>query len=325
MSEQDARRPRYMHHSRMFDVPYQAEAFPDSVARKGVLHFDEADLAHALFVTGRAPGDRVRYGDMSLWEWIHRTSLVPAYVRRSPTGRLMRSALADSLDRSEKVALSYALGQALTGIFAQRNLAVTHLMHVDRYAERWRVTFGATNRRADLFGRIGPAKWVVAEAKGRSNGMEASLRDSLVAQKGSIRTVAGHPPTISFGSVASFPVLRGGVRGPMRLDAFDPKPSKEAIDVEVDEVRFLRAYYEPFIVAIRAGRRYEGRPGYVSASLGSIGVRVGLRQDLFAAVEEQSPGAIMDVVSALGDDERPDGTFVETDFEAALSVQDYDK
>ena len=126
-----------MHHDGMFDVRYRAEAFPNFVARNGVLHFDAADLAHALFVTGRAPGDQARHGDMSVWEWIHRTSLVPAYVRRGSTGRLMKSALADSLDRSEKVALSYALGQAMTGIFAQQNLGVTHLMHVDRYAERW--------------------------------------------------------------------------------------------------------------------------------------------------------------------------------------------
>lgn len=316
------------HHDGMFDVRYRAEAFPNFVARNGVLHFDAADLAHALFVTGRAPGDQVRHGDMSFWEWVHRTSLVPAYVRRTSTGRLMKSALADSLDRSEKVALSYALGQAMTGIFAQRNLGVTHLMHVDRYADRWRLGFGLTRRRADLFGRIGPARWVVAEAKGRSNGMEASLRDTLVAQKGSIRTVAGHPPAVSFGCVASFPVLRGGVRGPMRLDAFDPKPSKEAIELDVDEARFLVAYYEPFVVAIAAGRRYEGPPGYAAASLDAVGVRVGLRQDLYTAVAEQDSGAMnamLDVVgSDLGHDGRPDGTFVETDFDEALSRRDYD-
>jgi hypothetical protein len=83
-----------------FEVPFSADAFPGHIRRRGVLKFTSADLAHALFVTGRAPADQWAHGDASTWEWLSRSSMVPAYVRED-SGRLMRSALANSLDRSE--------------------------------------------------------------------------------------------------------------------------------------------------------------------------------------------------------------------------------
>jgi hypothetical protein len=312
----------------MFQVPFKAEAFPTFAARRGVLRFSAGELAHALFVTGRAPGDQSRHGMSSTWEWLHRSSLVPAYLRLGPGDRLMKSALADSLDRSEKVSLSYALGQALTGVFCEQNLGVTHLMHVDRYAERWRLSFGAGRRRADLFGRIGPKRWVVGEAKGRSNGMETGLRQTLIEQKATVRTVAGHPPAVALGCAASFPLRSGGVRGSLRVDAFDPEPDKSAVDLAVNEDKFFRAYYEVFATAIDAGRRTEGPDGFIAASFGGSGVRVGMRRELYDAVmsglrqdptpwdeavtPDQTPGA------------RPDGTFVEADWNDALVLNDYE-
>ena len=59
-------------------------------------------------------------------------SLIPAYVRRSYRGELVRSRLASDLDRSELVGLSYALGQAMTAVFCRLELSVAHLLHNDR-------------------------------------------------------------------------------------------------------------------------------------------------------------------------------------------------
>src|SRR5665213_2537158 len=101
-----------------FISPYRARSFPVRTVRGwGDISFTTDDLAHALFVTGRAPGDQARFGTASVWEFIHRASIIPAYVRRAPSGALTRSRLALDLDRSEKVALSYSLGQAMTAIF----------------------------------------------------------------------------------------------------------------------------------------------------------------------------------------------------------------
>src|SRR5690349_5437977 len=114
-----------------FELNYRAWAFPTGVVRgSGQLCFSADELAHALFVTGRAPGDERRHGAASVHEWLHRTSLIPAYVRRNYRGELVRSRLALDLDRSELVGLSYALGQAVTGVFCRVELCVHHLMHV---------------------------------------------------------------------------------------------------------------------------------------------------------------------------------------------------
>jgi len=133
---------------------YTTTAFPPRLEpRSGLLSFTADDLAHALFATGRAPADRLRHGDRSLWEWVHRVALIPAYLEPEPkTGRVRRTGLALELDRSEKVALSYALGQAMTTVFTRQVLKVPYLMHVDRYAARFAVSFANTARRADLFG-----------------------------------------------------------------------------------------------------------------------------------------------------------------------------
>lgn len=119
-----------------FEVWYTTEDFPDTFNRTGRMVFTVDALAHALFVTGRAPQDQAVYGWTSVYEWLHRVALIPAYIRRAPTGRLTRSDLARDLDRSEKVALSYTLGQAMTGVFSQQTVSVRFLMHVDRYAAR---------------------------------------------------------------------------------------------------------------------------------------------------------------------------------------------
>jgi hypothetical protein len=95
-----------------FIVDYQAYDFTQRVIQRiGSMRFSANDLAHALFTTGRAPGNQATYGKASFWEFVHRASLIPAYIRRNPNGRLVRSQLARDLDRSEKVGVSYALAR----------------------------------------------------------------------------------------------------------------------------------------------------------------------------------------------------------------------
>ena len=116
-----------------FRARYRAVKFPAGTPTSpGTLTFTPDDLAHALFVTGRAPGDRAAYGSASFWELLHRTSLIPAYVRGSSGGRRVRSRLALELDRSEMVALSHALGQAMTGIHCEKLFSVTHQRAIRR-------------------------------------------------------------------------------------------------------------------------------------------------------------------------------------------------
>ncbi|SDY77289.1 hypothetical protein SAMN05216215_1034101 [Saccharopolyspora shandongensis] len=321
-----------------FGVPYSALAFPPgTVPRSGVLTFSVDDLAHALIVTGRAPGDRLSHGAASVWEWLHRASLIPAYLRRTYRAELVRSDLALSLDRSESAALSYTLGQAITGIFCQKLLSVTHLMHIDRYASEYRVGFGNTRKRSDLFG-LAPAGWVVAEAKGRAGAMDLKLRRRLEAQKRSVVSIDGEKPWVALGCVASFPVRGEG----MRIDAVDPE-EEEIEPISLDAVtrdRFALAYYLPVLRALDFGGAVDAdlsvndfNETFVATDFANFGLRLALPRALVARLRGALDGELAglhDSVHAILDDVHsrelqvlPDGARVETDWSSALAVGEF--
>ncbi|GHJ15892.1 hypothetical protein [Micromonospora sp. AKA38] len=321
-----------MPHRKPFTARCHTHQFPAGViSPRAVLTFTTDDLVHALFTTGRAPGDRFSHGLASVWELIHRASLIPAYVRRTDGGGLVRSALARELDRSEKGSLSYALGQAMTGIFCRHKLDVVHLLHTDRYASRWGVTFGVTRKRPDLFGWSHQG-WVIAEAKGRSNTMEASLATDLGAQKRAIKSIQGQRPWLALGCVASFPPHRHE----LAVDAVDPSEDGAAsVDMDLDLDRYLLAYYEPFLAAIDAGTPDIRDQRYLAARFDLLGLRIGLRRDIAArvraAVQGNVAGLHASMLDLLGADFQTneaatvfsDGTLVGTNWEEALTLNDW--
>ncbi len=318
-----------------FTIKFRARRFPKSVPASGDLVFTEADLAHALFVTGRAPGERVLYGMASVWEFLHRVAVVPSYVRRSPDGQLVRSRLAMDLDRSEKTLLSYALGQALTGIFCEQVLGAGYLMHVDRYSARYGVIFAAGRKRADLFGPIGDnptaLRWVVAEAKGRSNAMEPTLVGKLVDQKRSVKSIAGVVP-LALGCVASFPPPART----LQVDSFDPPEDEpDSVDLNADLDAYALAYYEPFLLAVEAGEpSHELGEHLVSAHFGPFGMTVGLLRTVATLVREARVGSrdgLYEQVRAAvvqNADREPrlflDGTVMQTSWSEAMRVADWE-
>ncbi len=247
----------------------------------GSLSLTWSDLAHALFVTGKAPGDEATYPRLALFEWLHRVAIVPAYLTERG-GRVKRTPLADSLDRSEKVNLSYALGQAGTGLFCRQRLGVTRLMHVDRYASAHNLSFGPTRRRPDLFGSS-PTGWVVAEAKGRSNNVDTQLPVTLQQQKSAIRKISGRTPAVALGCITFFDSrLRE-----MQVLAVDPPPDQEGVDLDVDPERFLYAYYDAFVAAIGPGQEsIRDDVDYVMAPDLPGELALGLRRSIFDAVVE---------------------------------------
>lgn len=306
--------------------------FPPNFQKTGLLHYSVNDLAHALFTTGRAPGDQALFGMASYWELVHRVSLIPAYLRRSSTGFVMRSPLAFDLDRSEKVGLSFALGQAMTAVYCRQQLGVRFLMHVDRYAARYRVRFQAGRSRPDFIGCVSPQKWVVAEAKGRSSRMELSLPLKLAAQKSMVRSIRGYRPWLSIGCVASFPPTLGGFAGQLRVDAVDPPISESSVDIAIDETRFIRAYYEPFVTAMNVGDIIPyGDSPYITAKLPSIGMEIGVLRTVFEAIESGSDFGTLAVLDAIGDNamvdgaQFPDGTIMKADWDIPMSFGDVEE
>lgn len=318
-----------------FIADYQAYDFPPGmIQRIGSIRFTADDLAHALFTTGRAPGNQFSYGKLSVWEFIHRASVIPAYIRRDRNQHLVRSRLARELDRSEKVALSYALGQAITGIFCNVTLSIPFLMHIDRYAERYSLTF-SSQKRPDLIGYSSSQGWSVAEAKGRSGAMEFGLRQKLVDQKRSVLSIEGAPPALALGCVASFPPNTAW----LRVDTFDPEQHEiepTAISVNLD--RYMLAYYEPFTAAIDAGEAETTDDDAESAPIRAVGFpSLRLRLGLLRSIDQRVRRAIAGELDGLGQSilsdlvtttrpimPFPDGTLIETDWEEALTVRDWE-
>jgi hypothetical protein len=316
-----------------FTVQARLSGFPlgHGLGPNRTLQVTDDGLAHALFVTGRAPGDETRHGLASFWEFVHRASLIPAYVRRTSSGRLTRSTLALHLDRSEKVNLSYALGQAFAAIFCEQVLGASRLLHIDRYCQHHNVVFGPGKQRPDLFG-LGNGGWVVAEAKGRSNAMESGLGSKLQSQKSIVQAITGAAPWLRVGTVSEFPAPDRV----LRLQAVDPP--KVALEPErwnVDVDRMAQAYYEPFLRLLEAGVDEEASYSddrLRRADLGPVGVRVQILDAVAELVEGAREGstkglaARIDAVLArsASDDVGRDGTAFETDWGDSLARRDID-
>lgn len=321
-------------------VPYKAVAFPASLSLDGThrLDFTADALAHALFTTGRAPGDTANHGWASVFEFLHRVALMPAYLRRLPDGRIARSDLARQLDRSEKVALSYAVGQAMTGIFATHLLDVRYLMHVDRYGGSYQlIAPPGTKSRPDLFGQRMSGGWVVAEAKGRSTPITTELQGKMRLQKRMIRTVADAPPEIAYGCCAYFEKGSNGQEW-LRLYSVDPEENEpESIDFRVSSPDdFVAAYYAPFLAAINAGKRVQNaESNYLTASFGPFGIRVSILRSIAKRVRAAQRGRILglqnDALTQLPDASGweiapgrfADGTGMATKWEDAFAQEDW--
>jgi hypothetical protein len=208
-------------------------------------------------------------------------------------------------------------------------------MHIDRYAQRYNLLFGATRKRADLFGQGTPG-WIVVEAKGRSNSMEYELRGKLTEQKRSVISIGNQPPGLALGCVASFP------DGAMKINAFDPETEGiEEFSIDVNLDRYLLAYYEPFIAALDSGQtdiqtetgddaEKLARSPYTTSRFQQVGLRVGLlrtiERRMRLAIRGGFEGLGQDILSFLADQPSAgfsDGTLIETDWEEFITINDW--
>ncbi|MEU1484552.1 hypothetical protein [Streptomyces sp. NPDC005752] len=278
-----------------------AEKFPDAahVPSSSDLWITPHVLAHALFVSGRAPGHRHRHGRSSTYEFIHRIAAMPAYLRWTRKG-IKRTDLALELDPTEKGMLSYTLGQAMCQVFAEHLLSLRFFMHVSRYADTYGLTFPPGQSRADFFGPRYSGTWVVAEAKGRSGRLDKETRQAMEAQKRTVKTVSGQVPEISYASAVDFP-SKGGA---MRLTAIDPEEAEPgAVDLPVNLDQFALAYYTPFLDAF-AHQQPQLLGDYVVVGFESVRVTLGLLAPVLQRIEravhlEDTSGLYGDVTRLL--------------------------
>jgi hypothetical protein len=208
--------------------------------------------------------------------------LIYAHLREDGAGRIGRSSLYLDLDRSEKTSVSYYLGMTMTKIAVSRLLGVPWLMHVDRYAHQWGVTFGGGRTRPDLIGPNSRWQWIVAEGKGRTGGRDGEALQKMAQQKRAVRTIAGRPPLVSLGCLSYF---NGGR---LALAIVDPDDEDmEPIDYTVDRDLFIVAYYRPITALLEQFPSADAElTGQQSVALPEVDAVIGLDTNLYQLVTE---------------------------------------
>ena len=233
----------------MIQIPYEAFAFPRRYGAKLVgphlLSATWADLALAAITVGK-PGQKYlsMYGAQSLFEIIYKTFMIKAHLIHGPGGILTRSSLYDSLDPSEKGAVSYFIGLTSAKLLSEKLLRVPWLMHLDVYRHRLKPYSYLRGHRPDLVGELPNRRWIVIEAKGRTNSYSGTLVRKAKLQARSLTRIQGTRPALTLASIAHFG------QGHLSIYWEDPSPPPGDSSLEISRKEFLDEYYKSAISLI---------------------------------------------------------------------------
>ncbi|SNS99069.1 hypothetical protein SAMN05421770_103369 [Granulicella rosea] len=191
----------------MPNIGYESAGFQPALAGLnggGVLTCTWPQLVWAAVTVGKAFGDEAAFGVFSTFERIHRSSLLYAYLVEAPSGAIMKADTYLGADPSEKGNISYSLGMTVAKLYSELLLSTPRLLHYATYAGGYAITTGAGGSRPDLIGLTSTGDWVVLEAKGRSNALEAGVVATAKLQSLQILTIDGLPPVCRVGMAAYF-------------------------------------------------------------------------------------------------------------------------
>lgn len=231
-----------------------------------------------------------------------------------------RSSLYESLDPTEKGATSYFLGMAMAKLFAAELFATPWLFHVSQAsADGTMISFKrGTKSQPDLIGQRTTGDWIVVEAKGRTNGLDASALAKAKLQTAMIRTINGAQPSLR----VALQVYFGG-RMTVRID--DPSDAKpEALEVKLDVNSALARYYSlaQAITARTSKTEFVHDQEFVTCIDEDSGVTIGLQSEILEIVSAGKLEQVRANRSRLSErvtkiDENsaiyPDGLFVRLD------------
>lgn len=238
----------------MPDIDYESDGFPSSgpVANgSDVLSVSWDDLLWAAITVGRPSRHFVfRHGTASLYEAMFRASALRMTLEQIAPGarRLRRTAVAKSLDPSEKGAVNYFLGLTLCKLFAEMKLNAPWLLHLDVFRDRLNPHLLSGRSRPDLIGRTRGGKWVALESKGRVSPPTADAKAKAKEQAERMVSIRGTPVSYRIGGFAYFKddVLRFFWRDP-QPDGVEP-PNPIRLDLTEDDI--WRAYYQPILALV---------------------------------------------------------------------------
>lgn len=243
------------------------------------------ELVWAAITVGK-PGlaHLLTHGWHSISDVIVRSHTIYAHLRQS-SNRYEKSALYQDLDPTEKGAASYFLGMVAAKVLCARLLDTPWLLHLSMFQATGGAVALQGRSQPDLIGIDRNGRWIVAEAKGRSNDFSADAMIKAKDQTRRLRNINGALPNVRVAVQAHFsPSLTFAIADP---DEIDP----EAIDVSLDENAAIRQYYSFPVEATQSNRRREeiGNRTFDFSDIEEVGVSIGLGTELLELLGEDEP------------------------------------
>ncbi|MFI8711989.1 hypothetical protein [Brevibacillus brevis] len=267
---------------------YEAQDFGihhgPSLNGRNSINFKWVDLIRAAITVGRAnERDVWRHGIYSWYESLYRQFIVFANLKEDITGFVIRSHGYQSLDPSEKSAVSYFLGLSATKLLAEKLLRTPWLMHLDIYTHLNPVLINKS--KPDMVGLDNRGRWVIVEAKGRSNNFDKKAMVKAKNQTLQLRKIDGELPNlrVAFQSYFDNNLFCVNLQDP-------PDHAEDAVDITIGIDRMLTDYYSPissyFKLADNSVVERIGKREYIMSNLNNVNLRVGIERRLFSSLRE---------------------------------------
>lgn len=204
-----------------------------------------ADLIRAAITVGKSAQDST---NISFTEKIFRlSSLLLTIEERNISSRncFVASTIFNSLDPSEKGAMTFFLGMAITKLVAERYFNVQWLMHFDAYRESYDAIC-SNGGKPDFLGVENTVSFApqyhIFESKGRTGGLDKGALERGKEQTRYVQTISGTTP-ISRNVVQAY---FQGDRKVLHGYLMDPTGADDGVDEKIDLKNVFKSYYKPF-------------------------------------------------------------------------------
>ncbi len=249
--------------------------------------FSPQELFWSAITVGRANIiDVLINGIHSEYEILYRASIVAANIAQNGNN-LIKSSAYQSLDPSEKSAVSYFLGLTFCKLLSHRLLNIPWLLHIDVYRNHFQATgqafrFGSSRLRPDLIGLDARRRWVVIESKGRTNSYSPDLLTHAKSQTRNLRQIGGMYPNLRVGAVTHF------TNNLLTVDWEDPEGVNDDnfdLDTSIEDYLF---YYYKLVVNILSNNNTTQLNGYTTYTFPNVELTVGLDTNIFEAYRNRT-------------------------------------
>jgi len=254
-----------------------------------ILSFTVQELMWSAITVGRANFlDVMSHGIYSEYEILYRASILVANLAQNRR-TLVKSSAYESLDPSEKSAVSYFLGLTFTKLLSAKLLDTPWLLHIDVYRDQFAASgqafgFGSSRKRPDLIGLSRRRNWIILESKGRTNSMEGTLLASAKNQTRNLRRIGLDIPSLRVAVVTYF------INGNLLIDWADPEGyNDDYFDIETDMEEYLSNYYKVIYNILSTNRSSSNElGGYITYTFEAVNLTIGLDRKIFTAYESKS-------------------------------------